>query len=244
MSNSENGKVIELRPANDRGGDRGSDRGGAPDKISADKIPPEPAINLPPAVKTLCVAMIAAFCIQQLIPEQMNVELVMTLGFIPARYSGHADFIWGAVVAPLTYMFLHGGWLHLLSNIAMLMAFGTGVEKHLGLKRFLIIFTVSGIAGAFGQFAVTPANDMPLIGASGGISGLFGAVMMLLYRRGILGDSYKSLFPMVAAFVLFSVFFGFFGMPGAEGSIAWLVHIAGFFAGFGLYFVLMRPQKA
>lgn len=231
MSNNENGKVIELRPANDRG-------------TGTDKAVSEPAINLPRGVKALCVAMVAVFGIQQLIPAEMNVQLVTMLGFIPARYSGHADFIWGAAFAPVAYMFLHGGWLHLISNTVMLMAFGAGVEKHLGLKRFMIIFFVSGIAGALGQFLVTPSNDLPLVGASGGISGLFGAVMMLLYSRGILGNSYKSLFPMVAAFVLFSVFFGFFGMPGAEGSIAWLVHIAGFFAGFGLYFVLMRPKKA
>lgn len=242
MSNNENGteagKIIELRPANDRGGPAAMER------VSAERAAAsEPAINLPPAVKALCVAMIAAFCIQQLISEEMNAQLVTTLGFVPARYSGHADFIWGAAAAPLTYMFLHGGWLHLISNIAMLMAFGAGIEKYLGLKRFLIIFTVSGLVGALGQFLVTPSNDMPLIGASGGISGLFGAVMMLLYRRGALGDSYKSLVPMVAAFVLFSAFFGFFGMPGAEGSIAWIVHIAGFFAGFGAYLVMMVLQK-
>ncbi len=236
MANSDK-KVIALRPANDPG------RGAA-------KTASEPAINLPPAVKVLCLLLIAVFCLQEFMSEEMSSLMVMTLGFIPARYSGAMEFagsldVAGAILAPLTYMFLHGGWLHLATNVGMLMAFGAGVEKSLGSKRFLIIYLVSGIAGAVAQFLVTPGSDMPLIGASGGVSGLFGAIVMLMHRRGFLGEGkgHRNLIATIVAFLALSVFFGFFGVPGAGGSIAWLVHIAGFFAGLGLYVALTRVEK-
>jgi membrane associated rhomboid family serine protease len=76
--------------------------------------------------------------------------------------------------------------------------------------------------------------DAPLIGASGGISGLFGAVLMMAQQRGQMGG-WRALLPFIAIWILISLFFGYFGMPGAEGPIAWTAHVGGFIAGILIY---------
>lgn len=200
----------------------------------------EPVFNLPPATKTLCLAFLAIQGVMSLLPDVTVVNIITNFGFVPARYMGSAPFDMYALISPLTSMFLHGGWLHVSMNVGMMMAFGTGLEREIGTKRTLILFFASGILGALVHAAATDIFNpfgagVPLIGASGGISGLFGAMMMMLYERGVLGAGYMKLVLIMAVWVLVSVFFGYFGLPGETNSIAWVVHVAGFAIGLGLY---------
>jgi len=192
----------------------------------------EPIIVLPPLTKYLCLFLAVIMAALHFMPLELSSALVFHLGFMPARYSGGMDFGWQAFASPVAHMFLHGGWLHLGINIGMLMAFGAQLEKAAGMRKFLLVYFISGLGGALAHFIFYPTGMNPLIGASGAISGLFGAVLMLLSEEGALGrPGWRGLAPAALIWVGVSLFFGFFGMPGEDAAIAWTAHIGGFAAG-------------
>jgi membrane associated rhomboid family serine protease len=86
------------------------------------------------------------------------------------------------ILTPLTSMFLHGGWMHLLGNGLFLWIFGNNVEDSMGRFRFLVFYLVCGLAAAGAQIFMNPASPVPMVGASGAISGVLGAYL-LLYPR-------------------------------------------------------------
>jgi membrane associated rhomboid family serine protease len=223
-------------------------------RVANDRKPArEPILNLPPVVKWLCLALIVIQAVLEVMPEQTAEEVVEALGFYVPRYTGGMPFGWEGAVAPFTHMFLHGGWLHLAVNVLTLAAFGAGIERTIGGKKLTLLFLVTGIIGAFTHvvaFVVYGAAsgsglfqhpEAPLIGASGGISGLFGAVLMMAQDRGLMGG-YAKLAPFVVIWIIISLFFGVYGMPGAEGPIAWTTHIGGFIAGLLLYRPVARMK--
>lgn len=233
-------RVVSLAEARDR----------AAREVEKHKPPREPILRLPPMVKTICAVITACFVVQQvtgLFSEDLADAIVFWGGFIPARYAGGLDFGWAALWTPLTHMFLHAGFLHIGINLGMLMAFGAGLEQQRGGRYLLILFIVSGLGGALLQLIFYPQSMSPMIGASGGISGLFGAALMEMVTRG--GDGgpmsarLRRLAPFVAVWVVISVFFGLTGMPGVSQPVAWAAHIGGFFAGLGMAGYLTRhPQ--
>ena len=188
----------------------------------------ERAINLPPAVLWLIVINVAVQALRELLPDAADQSLILSFGLVPAAYTGGGDLL-SLIAAPLTYQFLHGGWVHLGINMVSLAAFGAPVERMLGVRRFLLFYLSSGIVAGFMQVLVTPDSPDPVIGASGAISGVFGAVLMLMRYVG----SLTSLLPVAGIWIALNVFFGLFGgMPGAGGeSVAWVAHIAGFLFG-------------
>lgn len=210
------------------------------------KTPSEPVINLPPVVKALCLVLLVIALVQWLIPEEMNENIIVRFGFVSARWSGALPFDFYAALSPLTHMFLHGGWLHVLMNVGMLMAFGAAIEKTAGARRFLALYIACGLVGAFAQFIVNMQSVMPMIGASGAISGLFGAVLLSLHNNNNLpGEKNpKRLVILVGVWILTSVLFGLFGLPGAGGDIAWATHIGGFLAGMLLYTPIVGRGRA
>jgi membrane associated rhomboid family serine protease len=196
----------------------------------------EPFLNLPPAVQRLTFVLLLVFAAQEILPffvgEEKVSAWIYALAFVPARYSQPLDF--SAFVSPVTHLFLHGGWLHIGINLLSLMAFGAGIETWLGGRRMLLIYFLSGILAALAQYIVAPDMPYPMIGASGAISGLFGALLIQIRERGRLGGGAMKLVPFVLLWVALSLFFGMFGMPGAGGAIAWAAHIGGFLAGLAL----------
>jgi membrane associated rhomboid family serine protease len=201
----------------------------------------EPVLNLPPVVKALCGAFLLIHAALYFMSDELANTIVGNFGFFAARYGGDMPLGWQGLVSPVTYMLLHGGWLHLSINVATLAAFGAGLEKTIGGKRLLALFFITGVIGAFAHFVVYPGSSTPLVGASGGISGLFGAVLVMAQQQGLMGD-YRRLLPFVAVWIAISLFFGLFGMPGAEGQIAWTAHIGGFIAGILLYRPIVRSK--
>jgi membrane associated rhomboid family serine protease len=189
----------------------------------------ERAINLPPAVLWLIGINVAIQLVRQLLPEQADLEILVQFGLVPLAYtSGNGDLL-SLIAAPITYQFIHGGWMHLGINMLTLAAFGAPVERLLGVKRFVAFYLVCGIVAGFVHILVYPDSPDPEVGASGSISGVFGAVLMLMRYVG----SLTSLLPVAAIWIGLNVFFGLFGgAPGAGGeSIAWVAHIAGFVFG-------------
>ncbi|MDF3025070.1 MAG: Rhomboid family protein [Alphaproteobacteria bacterium] len=209
----------------------------------ADQPASEPILNIPPATKYLSGLLIVIHVIMEFLPLELKEKALQFGAFLPQIYFtdmplADADKA-SAVIGPFAHMLLHGGWLHLAMNVFTLMAFGAGLEKEIGRKKFLLIFVLTGLAGAFTHLAYIAwfhPNDLsPLVGASGGISGLFGGVLMMAHGRGLMGNGYSKLLPFIGIWILISLFFGIFGMPGTGAAIAWTTHIGGFIAGLLLY---------
>lgn len=191
----------------------------------------EPFFRLPPATAGLVLLIIG---IHALLSVTASPALLLWVyyyfGFVPATYTGAFPLGWSAFTSPLTYIFLHGSWLHVAVNTGMLLAFGAGLEKWMGAGRMILFFLICGAVAAFVQFLFTPDSTAPVIGASGALSGLFGAMLVLMQRAGTLGTGPRGLFPVAAVWIGISVLFGLTGGP--DGSlIAWPAHIGGFLGG-------------
>jgi membrane associated rhomboid family serine protease len=136
---------------------------------------------------------------------------------------------------------LHGGWLHLVMNMVMLAAFGSPLERTIGRRRMLVLYLLSGVIGAFTHFALFPESTAPVVGASGAISGLFGAVLWLMARPNQWGQRSMRFWPAALIWIAISVAIGFTGMPGVgAGQIAWAAHIGGFVGGILIMIVILQ----
>ncbi|MBU0800690.1 MAG: rhomboid family intramembrane serine protease [Alphaproteobacteria bacterium] len=203
--------------------------------------PHEPMINLPPVTKIILGLFIVIHLVLQFgIDDVERYRVFEHFGFVAGGYSGNAPVaLWSLLLGPFTYMFLHGNWMHLIMNGAMMMAFGTGCERWMGGRRFLVLFILCGLASAFVQFLFDPASTNPVIGASGGLSGLFAVVLLMMQERGLGGTSRFGIWPFIIIWIGISVIFGLMGAPGG-GVIAWPAHIGGFLSGFLFFKPVMR----
>lgn len=203
--------------------------------------PSSPMVNLPPLTKTLVLVLIAIEVAIKMLPEPQQFSVMEHFGFVPAYYTGAQDFSWTAIAGPFTYAFLHGGWGHVAMNVMMLMAFGTGLERWMGRKRLAILMLSSSLIAAFIHFLFSIGSHEPVVGASGAISGMFAAALVMLQQTQNLngGSGRFGLWPLVALWIGITVLFGMTGGPGGE-NIAWVAHIGGFLAGFLLIQPVMR----
>jgi len=172
---------------------------------------------------------------------------VFHFGFIPARYfeaqqTAFLDF--SRFVPVFSSMFLHGGWLHLIGNMWVLYIFGDNVEDCMGHLRYFFFYLLCGTAAVSMQAVVEPLSRMPMIGASGAISGVLGAYLFTFPRAKIL-----TLLPLfilfylveIPAFIYLILWFALQFLQGtfhmlragsiADGGIAWWAHVGGFGAG-------------
>jgi membrane associated rhomboid family serine protease len=158
----------------------------------------------------------------------------------------------------LTSMFLHGGLLHIGGNMLYLWIFGDNVEDTLGHGRFLVFYLLAGVAAALGQTLVAPSSTVPMIGASGAVSGVLGAYLLLFPRAAILtlftfGFFFKFIripaLIVLGFWIVLQLLNGYVTVSarslgrGESGGVAWFAHIGGFLAGMVLLF-LVRPQKS
>ncbi|MEZ0212839.1 MAG: rhomboid family intramembrane serine protease [Xanthobacteraceae bacterium] len=116
--------------------------------------------------------------------DEVDVASAFSFGTVPVVLTGGAVLPEGYALVPapltlLTYMFLHSGWSHLIGNMAFLWVFGDNVEDALGHARFLAFYLVCGVAGGLAHSLALPASDVPLVGASGAVSGVVAAYLML-----------------------------------------------------------------
>ena len=161
-------------------------------------------------------------------------------------------------VTILTSMFLHGGLLHVGGNMLYLWIFGDNVEDTLGHGRFLFFYLVSGVAAAVGQTLVSPMSSVPMIGASGAVSGVLGAYLLLFPHATILtlvtfGFFFKFLHVpaliVLGFWIVLQLLSGYITVSaqamgrGETGGVAWFAHIGGFLAGMLLLF-LIRPRQS
>lgn len=198
-----------------------------------------PIFNAPPLTKYISLGLVVIYCLQYFLGNEVDYWLIEHFSLIPADFTNIDHFGVLTLISPLTHSFLHGSWLHLGMNVLMLLAFGAGVERMLGARKFLISYFLGALAGAACQFIINPFSTIPMIGASGAISALFGVVLVLLQRRGALGEN-VSIKPFILLWVGLSVFIGLVGIPGEVNDVAWAAHLGGFFAGLGYVSFLYR----
>jgi len=193
----------------------------------------EPMINMPPVTKCLIGLILAVHLIVRyaLSLEQQD-WVLMNLGFVPETFNQN-PFNPLALASLFTHMFLHGGWMHVIMNLFMLAAFGSGVEKWLGAKRLLILFFASGLFGVAAHYLLNAHSVFPMIGASGGLSGFFAAAIIMLSRGQREMGGKVGILPFVLIWIGLSIAFGMLGGP--DGSIiAWAAHVGGFLGGFAV----------
>ena len=162
---------------------------------------------------------------------------------IPARFLGGGVPSARELLTPVTAMFLHGGWLHMLGNMLYLYIFGDNVEDTLGHGAFLGFYLACGVASFAVQILFQPDSAVPNLGASGAIAGVLGAYFVRFPRARIV-----TLLPLFVVFTLVEIpaviFLGLWFLfqflsgaaslgrvSAASGGVAWWAHIGGFVAG-------------
>jgi len=154
------------------------------------------------------------------------------------------------VLTPLTSMFLHGGWLHLLGNCLFFWVFGNNVEDSMGHLRFLAFYLICGLAAAAAQVLVDPASPVPTVGASGAISGIMGAYLMLYPNVRVKMLIPIIIYPLIIHPRAWVVLIYWFAMqvltglpqlmslrPEVSGGVAVWAHVGGFVTGAALIFL-------
>ena len=157
----------------------------------------------------------------------------------------------GAQVSHLvTSMFLHGSWMHLIGNMWFLWLFGNNVEDSMGRLRFVVFYLLCGLTAAVAQIAEHPASAIPMVGASGAISGVMGGYLVLfprvrVYCLLILGFFFTSIalpaWMMLVYWLFIQLVSGLATTPG-QGGVAFWAHVGGFVAGALLVKLFQNPE--
>jgi len=212
--------------------------------------------NLPglaPVSILFLVANVCVFLYQMQVPEftygyslvpQEITTGVDLVGDVPIEFQGSTQTVPHAPgpsplwLTLLTSMFMHGGIAHLGGNMLYLWIFGDNVEHRFGTMRFVFFYVVSGIAGTLAQIALAPDSIIPNLGASGAISGILGAYLVLFPKNKVQAIFIIRVVSLPAIIVIglwaaMQIFGGFGSIAGAgqTGGVAYMAHIGGFVAG-------------
>jgi membrane associated rhomboid family serine protease len=208
---------------------------------------PQPFLRAPSVVLWLILVLVGAHALRVFAFAHDTDTIFLTYGFVPARYS-HAyleahginpgSFLERALPF-VTYMFLHGSYMHVAINSVRLLAFGPVVARRLGSLLFLLFFLVCGIAGAAVHLACNWESAAPVVGASAAISGLMAAAFRMLPVPG--HDQWRPLAPVFSPrillwtglWVVVNIIAGVTGLGtgGEVQLVAWQAHLGGYAAG-------------
>jgi membrane associated rhomboid family serine protease len=211
-----------------------------------------------PVVTIALVAMNALVFLYQLTLQGGAAQrFIYSFGMIPAVLLGGAELppelaavpAWATVFSS---MFMHGGIMHIVGNMLFLWVFGNNVEDAMGHVRFIVFYLVCGIAAALTQGLSDTSSEIPMIGASGAVSGVLGAYLVLHPRAQVHSLLFLGIFIRVIALPAMAVLGIWFVLQlvsatmirsEGEGGVAFLAHIGGFIAGAVLVF-LFRSRRA
>jgi len=220
----------------------------------------------PPVVTLFIIAANAAvwILVQGMGSDPALARSVCELGLIPGEFLGRVvpgtqlPLSPGEVCVlgverhwftPLTSMFLHGGWLHIIGNMWFLWVFGNNVEDSMGRARYLAFYLLCGLAAAATQTFMSPSSIVPMVGASGAISGVMGAYVILYPRVRVHMLVFLFIFVtriVVPAYLMLGYWFLLQLLGGSaaqgEGGVAFWAHVGGFLAGAALISIFKDPE--
>ncbi len=182
---------------------------------------------------SLILANIAVYLFMLSLSSKGYMAFIMEYGFIPSNISLPNIF---------SAMFIHGGFMHLLGNMLFLWIFGDNVEDRLGHLNYIIMYLTAGVTATLLHAVLDLNSNLPLIGASGAISGVIGSYFVLYPRAKILTLVPLGLFITVVAlpayiylgiWFIIQLIYGFSSLGVvSEGGVAWWAHVGGFVVGY------------
>ncbi len=228
----------------------------------------EPIFNVPGSVVALIGIFILVHMVRNALPIEQDEWMTVAMAFVPARYAGFADQIAGGQVAMwtsfLTHMLVHGDVMHLMFNSAWFLAFGGAIALRIGTARFLAFTAFTGIVGALTFLAFHFGDAIPVVGASGAVSGMMGAVMRFLFSAIDMGSfallreaprsvplmglqqalTDRRVLAVTAIWLLLNAITAF-GIPGVTdgAEVAWEAHLGGYLAGLLCFGLFDRPTR-
>lgn len=193
-----------------------------------------------------------SICNLGLIPGELLSTVPVGSGFEIAKGVSCVTDPGSSIVTVFTSMFMHGSWMHLIGNMWFLWLFGNNIEDSMSRPRFVVFYLVCGVAAALGQVYAEPDSIIPMVGASGAISGVMGGYLVLYPRVRIftlvpLGIVFTTLrlpaWVMLLYWTAIQVFGGFASAYSPEGGgVAFWAHLGGFAAGVVLIKFFQRPE--
>jgi membrane associated rhomboid family serine protease len=216
-----------------------------------------PRTSMPFVTVLLILANVAVFLFQLSLGPQVGERFVFFYGMIPAKLQlalAGGDITVGQALSPLlTSMFLHGGFMHLLGNMWFLWVFGDNVEDRMGHFRYLVFYLLTGVGAGLVHTFFNWGSTVPAVGASGAISGVLGAYLILFPGTRVVTlvplfifwflTEIRAVFILGYWFVL-QLLSGVFSLGGVRGGgVAWWAHIGGFLLGVALVSAFKRPRR-
>jgi membrane associated rhomboid family serine protease len=209
--------------------------------------------EITPVITLLFIAMNAAawFLLQGAGDARVLEASVVHYGAIPCEVTTRCAVEGLGIGAVLSSMFMHGSWEHIIGNMLFLWVFGNNVEDSMGYLRFIVFYLICGLAAASAQILFDPGGDIPMVGASGAISGIMGAYVVLYPKARVrtwvpplFFLDLRAGFFLVYWFVmqLFMAGASSVGGDGAQGGVAVWAHIGGFVAGVVLIKLFARRR--
>jgi len=208
-----------------------------------------PTTRTPILTILLILVNVFVFFLEATVPSEARETIITTYALIPARLASGEP---SAIAGLFTSQFLHGGLLHVGSNMLYLWIFGNNIEDQLGRWRLLPFYLGCGAAAGLAQMLADPSSTIPTIGASGAVAGILGAYALLFPRARVytvvLVFVFLRIIPVPAALWLGIWFLLQAGSAvvtrgsAGAGGVAWWAHLGGFAIGFLLIW-LLRPRR-
>jgi membrane associated rhomboid family serine protease len=209
-----------------------------------------PRRRFPLVTLVLILLNALVFVYELLMPSENALNSFMfTWGLVPARLM-QMDVL--AILTIFSSMFIHSGFMHIIGNMLYLWIFGDNIESALGSFRFIVFYLLCGVGAALGQVLIDPSSEIPMIGASGAISGVMGGYLMLYPRAQVETLLFLGYFirlvrlPAIVVLGMWIVTQLLSGLASlgasASGGVAVFAHIGGFAAGLVLVLLFRRPR--
>lgn len=204
-----------------------------------------PRVTMPVAVIFIMAVNIAAFVYSKSLDPRDLSYLFHLFGVVPARFFQPEWAAWAGYPETLgwplfTYMFLHGGWVHIILNMWMLWIFGDNIEDVTGHGWFVVFYLICGVAAVAAHMFFEQGSSIPIIGASGAVGGVMGAYIVLYPHGRVVTLVPIFFFPLIlripsAIFLgiwfLSQVSSGLISQTRGVSEVAWWAHVGGFVAG-------------
>jgi len=216
----------------------------------------QPTFRTPYVTIGLIVINAVIFLYTQVLGPDSYGMFLVNYGYTPGLLFGSEQIVlpsWlyvPSLLTPISSMFLHGGWMHLIGNMVFLWIYGNNVEDYFGPVKFIIFYILSGLAAIVLYTVFNPGSNVPLVGASGAIAGIMGAYMVLHPRAEItcLLFFFFITFVTLSAKVVLGLWFLYqviMSMAGSSqgGGVAWLAHVGGFVFGWGILKILVKFRR-